>query len=83
MICGGPGSRRWFFQAAENLRRKNRKRDPPEKSDVMRRAPAAAGKSIRNAAADRKPLARKILCAPLQPSNQVIIVNLFSQGIIG
>jgi ATP-dependent Clp protease adaptor protein ClpS len=41
----------------------------------MRRAPAAAGKSIRNAAADRQPLARKILCAPLQPSNQVIIFN--------
>jgi len=59
MICGSPGSRRWFFQAAENLRRKNRKRDLPEKSDEMRRAPAAAGKSIRNAAVDRQQCAGK------------------------
>jgi hypothetical protein len=64
MICGNPGSKRWFFQAAENLRGKNRKRDPPEKSGAMRRAPAAAGKSLRNAAADRQQFARKFLCVP-------------------
>jgi hypothetical protein len=64
MICGGPGSRRWFFQAAENLRRKNRKRDLPEKSGAMHRALAAAEKSIRNAAGDRQQFARKLLSIP-------------------
>jgi hypothetical protein len=64
MICGGPGSRRWFFQAAENLRRKNRKRDLPEKSGAMHRALAAAEKSIRNAAADKQPFSRIFLNIP-------------------
>jgi hypothetical protein len=63
MICGSPSSR-WFFQAAENPRRKNRKRDPPEKSDEMRHAPAAAGKNIRNAAVDRLQFAGKFLSIP-------------------
>jgi len=64
MICGSPGSRRWFFQAVENLRRKNRKRDLAEKSGAMRRAPAAVGKNIRNAAVDKQQFARIFLNIP-------------------
>ena len=83
MNFSNPGSNQWYSPEAVNQRVESRKHDLPQKSDAMRRAPVAAGRNIKNAAANSGRFAIKFLVSPLQLLNHVLIIKVLTQGIIG